>query len=46
MAWAHERLRGYGTRPAFAHERLARTADGQIGYRLKRPWPDGRTQLT
>jgi hypothetical protein len=35
----------YGTRPAFAHERLAWTADGQIAYRLKRPWPDGRTEL-
>ena len=21
------------------------TADGQIAYRLKRPWPDGRTEL-
>jgi hypothetical protein len=35
----------YGTRPAFAQERLAWTADGQIAYRLKRPWPDGRTEL-
>ena len=35
----------YGTRPAFAHERLAWSADGQIAYRLKRPWPDGRTEL-
>ena len=35
----------YGTRPAFAHERMAWTADGQIAYRLKRPWPDGRTEL-
>jgi len=35
----------YGARPAFAHERLAWTADGQISYRLKRPWPDGRTEL-
>jgi len=35
----------YGARPAFAHQRLAWTADGQIAYRLKRPWPDGRTEL-
>ena len=42
---ALERLCRYGTRPAFAHERLAWTADGQIAYRLKRPWPDGRTEL-
>jgi hypothetical protein len=32
-------------RPAFAHDRLAWTADGWISYRLKRPWPDGRTRL-
>jgi hypothetical protein len=42
---ALERLCRYGTRPAFAHERMAWTADGQIAYRLKRPWPDGRTEL-
>ena len=42
---ALERLCRYGARPAFAHERLAWTADGQIAYRLKRPWPDGRTKL-
>ena len=40
-----ERLCRYGTRPVFAHDRLAWTADGQIAYRLKRPWPDGRTEL-
>jgi hypothetical protein len=34
-----------GARPAFAHERLAWTADGQIAYRPKRPWRDGRTEL-
>jgi hypothetical protein len=39
------RLCRYGARPAFAHERLAWTAEGQIAYRLKRPWPDGRTHL-
>jgi hypothetical protein len=42
---ALERLCRYGARPAFAHERLAWTAEGQIVYRLKRPWPDGRTHL-
>ncbi|HEX7840899.1 MAG TPA: transposase [Kofleriaceae bacterium] len=42
---ALERLWRYGTRPAFAHERLTWTADGQIAYRLKRPWPAGRTEL-
>jgi hypothetical protein len=42
---ALKRLCHYGARPAFAHERLAWTADGQIGYRLNRPWPDGRTEL-
>ena len=38
-----ERLCRYGARPAFASERLALTASGQVSYRLKRPWPDGRT---
>lgn len=42
---ALERLCRYGTRPAFAHNRLAWTDDGRISYRLKRPWPDGRTHL-
>lgn len=40
-----ERLCRSGARPAFAHDRLAWTADGRISYRLKRPWPDGRTHL-
>ncbi|HEX2689477.1 MAG TPA: transposase [Kofleriaceae bacterium] len=40
-----ERLCRYGARPAFAHDRLAWTADGRISYQLKRPWPDGRTHL-
>jgi hypothetical protein len=26
-------------------ERLAWTDDGRISYKLKRPWPDGRTHL-
>jgi hypothetical protein len=34
---ALERLCRYGTHPAFAHDRLAWTAAGQIAYRLKRP---------
>ena len=42
---ALERLCRHGTRPAFAHDQLAWSADGQIAYRLKRPWPDGRTEL-
>jgi hypothetical protein len=42
---ALERLCRYGARPAFAHDRLAWTADGRISYQLKRPWPDGRTHL-
>jgi hypothetical protein len=42
---ALERLCRYGARPAFAQERLAWTDDGRIAYRLKRPWPDGRTAL-
>ncbi len=42
---ALERLCRYGARPAFAQERLSWTDDGRIAYRLKRPWPDGRTEL-
>jgi len=42
---ALERLCRYGARPAFAQDRLAWTADGRIAYKLKRPWPDGRTHL-
>jgi hypothetical protein len=42
---ALERLCRYGARPAFALDRLAWTHDGRISYKLKRPWPDGRTQL-
>lgn len=40
-----ERLCRYGARPAFAQERLALTANGNVSYRLKRPWPDGRTAI-
>ena len=42
---ALERLCRYGARPAFAQDRLAWTDDGRIAYQLKRPWPDGRTEL-
>ena len=42
---ALERLCRYGARPAFAHDRLAWTTDGRVSYKLKRPWPDGRTHL-
>jgi hypothetical protein len=45
QACQDERLCRYGARPAFAHDRLAWTADGRISYQLKRPWPDGRTHL-
>jgi hypothetical protein len=40
-----ERLCRYGARRAFTQDRLAWTSDGRISYRLKRPWPDGRTHL-
>jgi hypothetical protein len=42
---ALERLCRCGARPAFTQDRLAWTSDGRISYRLKRPWPDGRTHL-
>ena len=42
---ALERLCRYGARPAFAQDRLAWTDDGQIAYRLKRPWHDSRSAL-
>ncbi len=42
---ALERLCRYGARPAFAQDRLSWTDDGRIAYKLKRPWPDGRTAL-
>jgi hypothetical protein len=40
---ALERLCRYGARPALAHDRLAWTTEGRVSYKLKRPWPDGRT---
>ena len=42
---ALERVARFGARPAFAHDRLTWTSDGRISYKLKRPWPDGRTHL-
>jgi len=40
-----ERLCRYGARGALALERLSRTEDGRITYRVKRPLPDGTTHL-
>jgi hypothetical protein len=40
-----ERLCRYGARGALALERLSRAEDGRIAYRMKRPLPDGTTQL-
>jgi len=40
-----ERLCRYGLRSSFALSRLSLRDDGRLTYRLKRPWPDGRTEL-
>ena len=40
-----ERLCRYGLRSSFALSRLSLRDDGRLSYRLKRPWPDGRTEL-
>jgi hypothetical protein len=40
-----ERLCRYGLRSSFALSRLTVKEDGTLRYRLKRPWPDGRTEL-
>jgi hypothetical protein len=40
-----ERLCRYGLRSSFALSRLSVKDDGTLRYRLKRPWPDGRTEL-
>jgi len=40
-----ERLCRYGLRSSFALSRLSEREDGRLTYRLKRPWPDGRTEL-
>jgi len=40
------RLCRYGLRSPFALSRLSLRDDGRLSYRLKRPWPDGRTELS
>ena len=40
-----ERLCRYITRPAVSTERLSLTAQGNIRYRLKTPYPDGTTDV-
>jgi hypothetical protein len=40
-----ERLCRYGLRSSFALSRLSVKDDGTLRYRLKRPWPNGRTKL-
>ncbi len=41
-----ERLRRYCPRPPFALERLEATGTDRVVYRLPKPGPDGRTDLT
>jgi len=41
-----ERLCRYGLRAPFAMHRFSKLHDGNIQYRLKRPWPDGTRALT
>ena len=36
---------GYGARGPIALERLGALPDGRLTYQLKRPLPDGRTEL-
>ena len=40
-----ERLCRYGLRASFALERLSLLPNGNVRYRLKRPWSDGRTEI-
>jgi hypothetical protein len=40
-----ERLCWFGARGALALERMARTEDGRVSYRMKRPLPDGTLHL-
>ncbi len=40
-----ERLCRYVARPPLASERLSRSADGRVIYRLKQPWRDGTTHI-
>jgi hypothetical protein len=37
--------RGGAVVAAFAHQRLRRTATGQVAYRLRRPWFTGQTEI-
>ena len=39
------RLIGYVSRPSLSSERMSETASGDIQYKLKRPWSDGRTHV-
>ena len=41
-----ERLCRYITRPALSHERVARSAGGDVILTLKTPWRDGTSHLT
>lgn len=40
-----QRLTRYTARPALAESRLSLTAQGDLRYRIKRPWRDGTTHL-
>ena len=40
-----ERLCRYGLRSPLSLERLSRDPDGQVRYRLRKPWIDGRTEI-
>ena len=40
-----ERLCRYGLRSPLSLERLSRDSDGQVRYRLRKPWIDGRTEI-
>jgi hypothetical protein len=40
-----ERLCRYGLRSPLSLERLALDPDGQVRYRLRKPWIDGRTEI-
>ena len=39
------RLIGYVSRPSLSSKRMSETASGDIQYKLKRPWSDGRTHV-
>lgn len=40
-----ERLCRYGLRASFSLERLSLLPNGDVRYRLKRPWSDGRSEI-